>query len=189
MNISFFLQCFILRARRLQVLLAGLLVSVMAVPAHSQDAHVVLSPGDRVQITVFGHEDLSGEFEIDATGRLSLPLISDVAAQGLSLDELESAIVDELQPDYLINPRVTAQLLSLRPFYILGQVNNPGSYPYTGDMTIMRAVAVAGGFTPRARIKRIVIRRSMDGEEAEIRAGENAVVLPGDVIEVPERFF
>ena len=157
--------------------------------AVAEGAEVILGPGDRVQVTVFGHEDLSGELEIDARGRLSLPLGSAVVAQGLTIDELESAIVDSLRPDYLVDPRVTAQLVSLRPFYILGEVNAPGSYPYASDMTIMKAVAIAGGFTPRARSKRVVIRRVVDGEETEVAAEDETVVRPGDVIEVPERFF
>lgn len=170
-----------------------------AIPALSQDEtienqvghdnRIVLSVGDTVQITVFGHDDLSGEFEIDAMGRLSLPLVEDIRAQGLTLNELEEAVVASLKPDILINPRVTAQLLSFRPFYILGEVNSPGSYPYSADMTVMRAVAVAGGFTHRARESRIVIRRSMEGDETEIDVKDDTRVLPGDVIEVPERFF
>lgn len=157
--------------------------------AETQESEIVLSPGDRVQISVFGHPDLSGEFEVDAMGRLSMPLVQSVRAQGLTIDELKEAVVDALRPEYLLNPRVTAQLLSLRPFYILGEVNAPGSYPFTNDMTVERAVAVAGGFTPRARTKRIVIRRIVDGEGAEIPAQEDTQVRPGDMIEVPERFF
>jgi protein involved in polysaccharide export with SLBB domain len=164
-------------------------VTFAATCAQAEQTHITLSPGDRVQIAVFGHEDLSGEFEIDNIGRLSLPLVEDIPAQGLTLDELEHAIVDALQPEFLLNPRVTAQLISLRPFYILGEVNAPGSYPYTGDMTVMRAAAVAGGFTHRARNKKIVIRRTVDGEEIELRADQNTEIQPGDVIEVPERFF
>lgn len=157
--------------------------------AGADDAHVTLSPTDRVQITVFGHEDLSGEMEIDPMGRITMPLVGDIEAGGLTLDELEQAIVDALQPDYLLNPRVTAQLLSVRPFYILGEVNTPGSYPYTDGMTVVRAVAVAGGFTHRARSKRIVIHRIIDGEEIEMPADADTEVQPGDVIDVPERFF
>ena len=174
------------------VFLAVLAMLWIAIPVYGQDDledQIVLSPGDRVQIAVFGHQDLSGEFEIDAMGRLSLPLIQDISVQGLTIDELEEAVVNALKPDILINPRVTAQLLSLRPFYILGEVNAPGSYPYTADMTVMRAVAVAGGFTHRARENRIVIRRSMDGEETELAVSDDSKVLPGDVIDVPERFF
>jgi len=173
------------RSRGLFVL--PLILAFQSVSA--QDAHVTLSPADRVQVTVFGHEDLSGEIEVDTMGRISMPLVGNIPAQGLTLDELEQAIIDALQPDYLLNPRVTAQLLSLRPFYILGEVNAPGSYPFTGDMTVVRAVAVAGGFTHRARSKRIVIRRIVDGVETEMAADEDTEVQPGDVIEVPERFF
>jgi len=160
-----------------------------AQPVAAEEANVQLSPADRVQVSVFGHADLSGEFEIDAMGRLSLPLIGGLSADGLTIEELETAIVDALQPEYLLNPRVTVQLISLRPFYILGEVNAPGSYTYTGDMTVVRAVAVAGGFTRRARTKRIVIRRVVDGVETEIPADNDTVVQPGDVINIPERFF
>ena len=146
------------RLYRARCLLAGLLMGLLlpAFAVEADEPEVILSPADRVQISVFGHEDLSGEFEIDALGRISMPLIKDIPAQGLTLDELEQAIVEALQPDYLLNPRVTAQLVSLRPFYILGEVNTPGSYPIIGDMTVVRAVAIAGGYTHRARTKRIV---------------------------------
>jgi len=173
----------------LQALALLLLVTIQAGVTHADETEVRLGPGDRVQVTVFGHEDLSGEFEVDNTGRLSLPLIESVRAQGLLPDELELLIVDALQPEFLINPRVTVQLLSFRPFYILGQVNSPGSYPYTGGMTVVNAVAVAGGYTPRARIKRIIIQRTVEGEQTEIAASPEMEIMPGDVIEVPERFF
>lgn len=174
---------------RITAAILTMLTFLTVLTALADEPNVRLSPADRVQIAVFGHEDLSGEFEIDGMGRLSLPLVGGLSAQGLTTEELENAIVDALQPEYLLNPRVTVQLISLRPFYILGEVNAPGSYPYTGDMTIVRAVAVAGGFTPRARTKRIVIRRVIDGVETEIPAENDTTVQPGDVIEIPERFF
>ena len=157
--------------------------------ASSAEVEVDLSPGDRVNVTVFGHTDLSGEFELDALGRLSLPLIGDIAAAGVTPSELQEVIVNELQPEFLINPRVTVQLLSFRPFYILGEVNSPGSYPYVGGMTVISAVAVAGGFTPRARINRLTIRRTVNGVQTEVTATRDMEIQAGDVIEVPERFF
>jgi polysaccharide export outer membrane protein len=150
-----------------------------------------LASGDRVAITVFGHEDLSGEFEINGAGMISMPLISDVDAAGLTVNELEVAIVDALQPDYLINPIVSAEILTFRPIYIIGEVINPGSYPYTNGMTVINAVAVAGGFSYRAKKSKVVILREDDNDDEaiEIKVDFDTVVLPGDVIEVPERFF
>lgn len=148
-----------------------------------------LAAGDTVRVTVYGHEDLSGEFEVDGTGRISLPLIRDVAAEGRSLLELEEIITAKLSPDYLKEPRVSAEVLNYRPFYIIGEVSEPGSYPYVNGMTVINAVAVAGGFTYRARKGRIRIVRESDDGTLELNAANDTVVMPGDVIEVPERFF
>ncbi len=148
-----------------------------------------LGSGDRVRVTVFGHEDLSGEFEVDGVGRLSLPLIQQVAAAGLSLRQLEGAITDALKPDYLKNPRVSVEVLNYRPFYILGEVNHPGSYPFVNGMTVLNAVALAGGYTYRARESKVVVIRTAETERTRQPAGPDTIVLPGDVIEVPERFF
>jgi protein involved in polysaccharide export with SLBB domain len=148
-----------------------------------------LSAGDRVLITVFGHEDLSGEHEINVAGVISMPLISDVDAAGLTVNELEAAIVDALKPDYLINPIVNAEIVGFRPIYIIGEVINPGSYSYTNGMTVINAVAVAGGFSYRAKKNKLVIQRDNGNQTIEIKVDLDTVVLPGDVIEVPERFF
>lgn len=148
-----------------------------------------LAAGDRVRITVYGHEDLSGEFEIDGTGHITLPLIRIVRAEGYSTRELAEVISNELQPEYLKNPRVSAEVLNYRPFYIIGEVKEPGSYPYVNGITVINAVAVAGGYTYRARKGRIKIIRESDTSRREIPARPETPVLPGDVIEIPERFF
>jgi len=148
-----------------------------------------LATGDTVRVTVYGHEDLSGEFEVDGAGRISLSLIGDVVAEGRSLQELEDVIADMLSPDYLKDPSVSAEVMNYRPFYIIGEVNEPGSYPYVNGMTVINAVAVAGGFTYRARKGRIRIVRESDDGTVELNASNATVVMPGDVIEVPERFF
>lgn len=157
--------------------------------ATAEETGYKLGSGDRVRVTVFGHEDLSGEFEVDGVGRLSLPLIQEVAAIGLSLRQLEGAITDALKPDYLKNPRVSVEVLNYRPFYILGEVNHPGSYPFVNGMTVLNAVALAGGYTYRARESKVVVIRTTDAERTRHPAGPDTTVLPGDVIEVPERFF
>lgn len=170
-----------------------LLLSAQSGLGNEQDSNGAptyrLSAGDRVLITVFGHQDLSGEFEINGANVISMPLISDVEAAGLTVNELEAAIVDALKPDYLRNPIVSVEVVNFRPFYIIGEVVNPGSYPYTNRMTVINAVAVAGGFTYRARKSKLVIRRDDGDQTSEIEVDLNTVILPGDVIEVPERFF
>jgi len=148
-----------------------------------------LAAGDTVRVTVYGHEDLSGEFEVDGAGRISLPLIRDVTAEGRTLQELEESITTKLSPDYLKQPRVSAEILNYRPFYIIGEVSEPGSYPYVNGMTVINAVAVAGGFTYRARKGRIRIVRESGDSTVNLEVASDTPVMPGDVIEVPERFF
>ncbi|MDH3510615.1 MAG: polysaccharide export protein [Gammaproteobacteria bacterium] len=165
------------------------LLSANALAEANERADYRLAPGDTVRVIVYGHEDLSGEFEVDGAGRISLPLIRDVDAEGRSLQELEEIITAKLSPDYLKEPRVSTEVLNYRPFYIIGEVSEPGSYPYVNGMTIINAVAVAGGFTYRARKSRIRIVRESDAGTVELEASNDTAVMPGDVIEVPERFF
>ena len=155
----------------------------------SQRLFYTLGSGDRIRVVVFGHEDLSGEFEVDGSGFISFPLIGEVKVQEMTLRSAEEAITDKLKPDYLRNPRVSVEVLNYRPFYILGEVKSPGSYPYVSGMTVLNAVALAGGYTYRARENRLLIQRANrpDGEQEE--ANHSTAVLPGDIIEVPERFF
>jgi len=148
-----------------------------------------LDTGDSVRVTVFGEGDLSGEFKVDDTGKISLPLIGEVKAEGRTASELETAITDALRPDYLISPNVTIEVLNYRPFFIMGEVRNPGSYPYVSGISVMEAVALAGGFTYRARTNEVFIKRAgAPGEEEKLLPVETEV-LPGDVIRVRERFF
>jgi polysaccharide export outer membrane protein len=148
-----------------------------------------LAAGDKVRVTVYGHEDLSGEFEVDGAGHLSLPLIRDVNAAGLTVQGLAEVIIGKLKPDYLKNPQVSIEVLSYRPFYIIGEVQAPGSYPYVNGMSVMNAVALAGGFTYRAKKSRVLVTRSAEGGQEKLELPPEAPVLPGDVIEVRERFF
>jgi len=152
-------------------------------------AAYTLGSGDQIRVTVFGHTDLSGEFEIDGIGRVSLPLIQDVKAAGLSLQELEKSVTRKLKPDFLKNPRVSIDVLNYRPFYILGEVKKPGSYPFVNGMTVVNAIALAGGYTYRAGKDKTFIVRGTDKEQNKETVSHETIVLPGDVIEVPERFF
>ncbi len=166
-----------------------LLFSLAIAPAFSQETHYRLGTGDQLRVTVFGHEDLSGDFEVSSTGSITLPLIGDVSALELTLQALEQAIIDRLKPDYLKNPQVSAEVLNYWTFYIIGEVKNPGSYPYIGGMRAINAIAMAGGFTYRARENKLLITRAKGGSGKPEPADQHTLVLPGDVVEVPERFF
>jgi polysaccharide export outer membrane protein len=148
-----------------------------------------LGAGDELRVIVFGQQDLSGKFTIDGRGSISLPLIGSVDAGGKTVREATKAIVAKLKPDYLKNPRVSVQVLNYRPFYILGEVKKPGSYPYVSGMTAVNAVALGGGYTYRARENNIYITRAKDPKREKKKASHDTIVLPGDILEVPERFF
>ena len=174
---------------RVSIAIIALVIGVTTFALAGEKTDYRLAAGDTVRVTVYGHEDLSGEFEVDGAGRISLPLIREVPAAGRSLHELEELITDKLSPDYLKEPRVSAEVQNYRPFYIIGEVSEPGSYPYVNGMTVINAVAVAGGFTYRARKGRIRIARESGDVTTELEVSNDTVVMPGDVIEVPERFF
>lgn len=172
------------------LVLAAILVFLAgATGARAEIDEYTLGPGDQLRVTVFGHEDLSGVFSVTGRGVVSMPLIGEVTAGSRTVSALESAIVDALKPDYLVNPKVSVEVLNFRPFFIIGEVNKPGSYPYQHGMTVVNAVALAGGYTYRARKNKVLIKRSGSDSGKETAANESTVVLPGDVIRVPERFF
>jgi polysaccharide export outer membrane protein len=156
----------------------------------SADAGYRLGAGDKVRVTVFGEADLTGEYEVDGTGVVALPLVGEVKAVGGTARDLEAGIVKKLSQGYLKNPTVAVEVLSYRPFFILGEVKRPGSYPYKNGLNVLNAVALAGGYTYRAKSNVWVITRSGDKEyqEREVQNGD-FIVRPGDTIVVPERFF
>lgn len=169
----------------------GLLALLLAnpAPAAADTTGYRLGSGDQVRVIVFGHPDLTGEYQIDGNGGLSFPLVGVISAGGLTAAELEKAIVDKLSPDYLRNPSVNVEVMTYRPFYIVGEVNKPGSYPYVSGMTVINAVALAGGFTYRAREDDFYLTRANDPEKRRLRADPFTEVMPGDVITVRERYF
>lgn len=182
---------------KIMFLLASLLG--LAFSASAQEASAPTAPdvsvryelgsGDQIRVIVYGEEDLSGEFELDGTGIISMPLIGAIKVGGLDLDKAELLIAEKLADGYLINPRVSVEVMNYRPFYILGEVKKPGSYPFVNGMTILNAVALASGFTYRAAKKKITITRKIGGVETDIDVSDATLVLPGDIITVPERFF
>ena len=149
-----------------------------------------LGPNDRLRITVFGQPTLTGEYTLDGDGVLAFPLIGNVPANGVTTSQLQQAIAAKLKPDYMLNPNVSAEVITRRPFYVIGEVQKPGNYPYVSDMTAVNAIAMAGGFTRRARKNDFYIRRlDKDGKVVRIEANVGTVLQAGDTLEVRERLF
>lgn len=147
-----------------------------------------LGAGDKLRITVYKEEEISGEYEVDNSGNVSLKLVGAVPAIGRTLPELVKIIETKLRDGYLLDPRVAIDVLNYRPFYVLGEVNTPGSYPYVAGVTVLKAIALAGGYTFRARTNRIELIRASDPDKP-ILVDQNTMLLPGDIIRVKERFF
>jgi polysaccharide export outer membrane protein len=152
-------------------------------------AELRLAPGDKIRVTVFGEDRLSGEFQIDNAGSLSLPLAGTIEGAGLTKNELEQSITTQLRNQYLRNPKVTVDVVSYRPFFILGEVQKPGEYPFRSGLNVLSAIAIAGGATYRANPSKVLIQRSGSNDEKEYPQSPTVVVMPGDVVRVPERFF
>lgn len=148
-----------------------------------------LDTGDQVKMTVYGEDDLSGTYQVDGNGNVQLPLIGQIHAAGLSIPDFQSAVEAKLSQGYLVNPRVSAEVANYRPFTILGEVNKPGEYPYENGMTVLNAVALAGGYTYRADQDTVYIRRKGSAKEDEVPADDKTSVNPGDTVRVTERIF
>ena len=148
-----------------------------------------LGTGDKVRVTVFSEADLSGEFQVDATGFLRLPMVGQVKAGGLTAHDLESGIRAALADGYLNDPRVAVEITTYRPFYIVGEVMKPGEYPYANGMTASTAVAVAGGFTPKAVESMIYVRHQGENAEQRLAATDATLIRPGDVVRVESTAF
>ncbi len=162
-----------------------------AAAIHAGTENYQLASGDRLRITVFGQPELTREYQIDAAGRLAFPLVGPVAARGMTPAALESFLTDKLDPDYVREASVSVELLGFRPFYIVGEVRQPGSYPYVPGMTVLNAVALGGGYTYRARESNFVVRRpANDGRGlSQLAATADTPLLPGDIVTVRERYF
>lgn len=159
----------------------------VSAPAQSED--YLLGAGDKVRVTVFGEDSLSGEFYVTGSGLMSLPLIGEIKVAGLTVGQFQAAVQKALSDGYLKEPRVSAEVLTFRPFYILGEVDKPGTYPYTSGLTVLNAVATAGGFTYRADKKSVYIKHNGETKEVKGELSPSTMVAPGDTIRIGERFF
>ncbi len=148
-----------------------------------------LGVADHVRMTVYNEPDLSGDFTVNANGVLSLPLIGDVQAQGLTGSQIVDIVQKKLADGYLRDPKVALEVLSYRPFYILGEVTKPGEYPYSNGLTVLNAVATAQGYTYRANKKRVFIKHAGSSTEENLKVSPDLQVQPGDTIRIGERYF
>jgi polysaccharide export outer membrane protein len=149
----------------------------------------VLASGDKIEVKVFGQQELTGEYEIDETGAVPFPLIGQLKAVGLTPRQLERKVANELEGGYLRDPKVSVAVLSYKPIYVMGRVKNVGEYPYKAGLNVISSIALAGGYTRRASTGYVYLRRQGSAEEKEVQASTAVPVYPGDVIRVPERYF
>jgi polysaccharide export outer membrane protein len=170
-------------------LVLSLGLSFAAIAADDDDNSYRLSSDDEISITVFNEPDMSiDKIKVSTNGSISMPLLGQVTVKGLTVTELEKTLSIRLLDGYLKKPNVTVSITEYRPFYISGEVKNPGSYPYRKDLTIEKAVTLAGGFTERAAKSTITLVAEQATRNVSSAPLNNAV-KPGDVITVRESFF
>jgi protein involved in polysaccharide export with SLBB domain len=161
----------------------------VATPPASSSNDYHLGSGDKIHVSVFGQADLNGDFAVDGAGFVQLPLIGLVQAAGLTVAQFQKEITGKYADGFLVNPNIEVDVSGYRPFYIIGEVKTPGQYAYVNGMSILNAVALAGGFSDRADKSEVYIRRNGASKEVELPADETTKVNPGDIIRVSERFF
>ncbi|WP_336079834.1 polysaccharide biosynthesis/export family protein [Thalassospira sp. CH_XMU1448-2] len=172
------------------IIMLTILSGMFAMTAHAiAQTLYALDSGDTLRITVFGEPDLSGDFTIDAQGRLNLALIGPVVVRGQTADQTRALIHDAYQDGYLRHPDVTVEVIAFRPFFIVGEVNQPGSYDYVPGMNVLNAIAIGGGMTYRGDEDDIEILRGNDTARVSIPANLATIVMPGDIVRVAERYF
>lgn len=152
-------------------------------------ASTIVHPGDRIKVTVYGEENLNGVYDVDPSGNVSLPLAGTIRAAGLSKKVLERAITGRYKSDYLQDPKVTVDIVNLRPFYVMGEAERPAEYPYRTGLNVMGAISMAGGLTYRASRKHVFIQHAGNNYWTEYPIEPSIGIAPGDVIRIPERYF
>jgi len=148
-----------------------------------------LDSGDRLRIVVFGQDGLTNSYLVDASGHIAMPLIGSVMAKGATTDQLSARIAEKLRDGYIREPHVAVEVEAYRPFFILGEVTAPGQYPYVANMTAETAVAIAGGFAPRAVRQSVILNRTYNGQQIRMSVPLTYPLRPGDTINVQERWF
>lgn len=148
-----------------------------------------LGAGDRIRVTVFEQEGLTNTYSIDQSGYVAFPLIGSIAARGRTVQEMEAALAGELQQGYLRDPDISVEVDRYRPIFVMGEVGAAGQYSYVPGLTAQKAIAIAGGFTPRANQANVDITRDINGKVMTGRVVTSDPLLPGDTVYVRERLF
>jgi protein involved in polysaccharide export with SLBB domain len=167
----------------------GQALSLAPTSGAAASADYKLGPNDRTRIIVFGQPSLTGEFVLDGNGVLAFPLIGNVDARGMTPSQLQTTISQRLDTDWIRNPSVSVEVSTRRPFYVVGEVQKPGSYPYVTDMNVLNAIATAGGETYRANMHEFWIKRKQSGRIVRVEANQESTLQPGDTVVVRERYF
>jgi polysaccharide biosynthesis/export protein len=154
-----------------------------------QDSSYSLDSGDKLRVVVFGQDGLSASYAVDTGGNITMPLIGAVRARGSSTAGLQQSIAVKLRNGFVREPHVAVEVEAYRPFFILGEVTLPGQYPYVPNMTVETAVAIAGGYTPRAFKRRIEVSSQAGGLTERRVVSPNYPVRPGDTVHIAERWF
>ncbi len=153
------------------------------------EAPYALDAGDKLRVVVFGQEGLTNSYAVDGAGKISMPLIGAVEARGHTTDELGRAVTQRLRAGFVREPHVAVEVETYRPFFVLGEVTASGQYPYVNGLTVEAAVAIAGGFSPRAFKYGATVARVVEGRVVHATVPINYPVRPGDTITIEERWF
>lgn len=190
-DLTVYLLLFVLAVLAIAGISAGFSVraSAQTPPSAASAERYVLGPNDRIRLKVYGEPDITGEYEISSGGQVSIPLAGHIKAAGATTPQLERSIAAALAKGIVRDPRVNVEIVQYRPYYILGEVKKSGEYPYRLGLTVMDAVASAGGFTYRANESKVYLRRSGAGVEETHALDAPVPVFPGDNIRIPERYF
>ncbi|WP_102957979.1 polysaccharide biosynthesis/export family protein [Mangrovicella endophytica] len=148
-----------------------------------------LDAGDRVRVTVFEQDGLTNTYAVNKAGYIAMPLVGSVPARGRTTEQLQAEIGDKLRNGYLRDPDLAVEIDQYRPFFIMGEVTTGGQYTYVPGMTVQNAIAVAGGFSPRAEQKSVDVTRQVGGKVLTGRVLASDPILPGDTVYVRERLF
>jgi polysaccharide export outer membrane protein len=160
-----------------------------AYPQMNFETPYMLDAGDRLRITVFGQEGLTNSYAVDAAGNITMPLVGTVPARGLTTEQLSYSLTERLKQGYIREPKVAIEVEAYRPFFIHGEVGAPGQYAYVANMTVENAIAIAGGFGPRADRGKVTLSRNIGGQTTRAAVGLAYPLRPGDTLRVGERWF
>ena len=166
------------------------LLALLPPALNAQDPDYALNAGDSIRVYVYGEPDLTFErLLIGQNGRISYPFLGELTVAGKSSGELQQMLIDGLRPDYLIDPRISVSIVKYRPFFVNGEVKNPGGVDFQPGLTLRKAISLAGGFTERANKKRMLLISGADDSLQEREVGLDYRVQPGDIITVQDTFF